>query len=68
MTAPVFTASEGKVFRHGVYVPDPSRQLGVFLESAEAGDWFAPRAAELATELQDAISLAEAYHEQKEAA
>ena len=61
--SPVFTAREGKVFHRGVYVPEPSRQLAVFLESAARKDWFGARAAELATELQDAITVAEDFHQ-----
>lgn len=59
MSWPIFTAHEGKVFRRGIYLFEPSKLLAVFLETAERGDRFA---AELATELQDAITVAEAYH------
>lgn len=68
---PVFTASEGKVFRRGVYLAEPSKLLVVFLACAEGDDWGAKLNADLATELQDAISVAEAYHnpvEQRSAA
>lgn len=60
MTSAIFTAFEGKVLRRGIYLHEPSKLLAVFLGSAERGDRFA---AELATELQDAISVAEAYHQ-----
>lgn len=62
MSPAIFTARKGKVFHRGVYLAEPSRMLAVLLDSAERKDWFAPSAAEMATELQDAISVAEAYH------
>lgn len=68
MTEAIFTAREGKVFHRGVFVPDPSRQLAVFLDSAQGSDWFAKEAARLATELNDAITVAEDFHIIEEAA
>lgn len=53
VSAPVFTASEGRVYRRGVFLAEPSTLLAVLLED----EW----AQELAAELRDAISVAEDY-------
>lgn len=61
VSAPVFTAHEGKVFRRQTYLAEPSRLLSFLEAASEVGDWFSPFAADQAAELRDAISVAEDF-------